>query len=69
MVSTAGTLFDTVLIVNSDACGTELLCNDDVSTSDTTSWIDLNAVQGQSYYIVVGGYASSNGAFSLTISY
>ncbi len=67
-ISTCGSLFDTVLAVyQSPGCpfagSPALACNDDItSVCDVPSsnfWVSsvtINAVQGQTYYIRVGGY-------------
>ena len=66
-ISTAGSSFDTVLYVRSGSCtGTEIGCNNDYN--DTTSYLDLWLNAG-TYYIIIDGYSSNCGAYSLTVTF
>jgi hypothetical protein len=73
--STSGTNFDTVLYMRTGTCqGTQAACNDDTSGCSTGagqglgSRIRPNVTAGQTYFIVVDGYASSEGNFTLSIT-
>jgi cysteine-rich repeat protein len=68
----AATAYDTVLSVRDDctAPGGEIACNDDVDTAagNYNSALGFSAVAGQTYYVIVDGYADGEGAFELTIT-
>src|SRR5439155_1236263 len=70
----AGTNFDTVLYVRSGICasGPEVGCNDDACANATglirASRIMPAVTAGQTYFIVVDGYAGAQGTFSLTVT-
>src|SRR3989475_819014 len=72
----AGTSFDTVLYLRSGVCasGPEVAagCNDDACANATglnrASRITPTVTAGQTYFIVVDGYAGAQGTFSLTIT-
>src|SRR5438552_1705222 len=72
----AGTTFDTVLYLRSGVCasGPEVAagCNDDACANASGlvrgSRITPTVTAGQTYFIVVGGYAGAQGAFSLTVT-
>ena len=64
-IDTEGMVFDTVMSIYDDcpSYGMEIDCNDDYYTTTSSysyaSSIDLNAVAGETYYIVVEGYSSA----------
>lgn len=65
--STAGSQFDTVLSLLTSACGSTIACNDDANgTYQSQFTVGLTA--GQQYVIVVDGYGTSAGNFSLSIT-
>src|SRR5213078_543462 len=72
----AGTTFDTVLYLRSGACasGREVAagCNDDTCANASglfrASRITPTVTAGQTYFIVVDGYAGATGTFSLTVT-
>src|SRR5438067_1792845 len=72
----AGTSFDTVLYLRSGVCasGPEVAagCNDDACANATglnrASRITPTVTAGQTYFIVVDGYAGAPGAFTLTVT-
>src|SRR5206468_4069402 len=70
----AGTNFDTVLYLRSGTCagGSEAGCNDDACTNSTglsrASRLTPTVTAGQTYFIVVDGYAGAQGTFSLTVT-
>src|SRR5881396_2035792 len=72
----AGTSFDTVLYLRSGVCasGPEVAagCNDDACANASGlvrgSRITPTVTAGQTYFIVVDGYAGAQGAFSLTVT-
>jgi len=74
--SATATSYDTVVYVRSGSCtsGAQIACNDDTTgclTSEPNdhhgSRLTANVTAGQTYYIVVDGYATSHGAFTLTV--
>jgi hypothetical protein len=67
-VDTIGSGFDTVLAMRDAQCGAEIPngCNDDGGGS-LTSKIDLTNVAPGNYAIVVDGYNSNNGTFTLNV--
>jgi large repetitive protein len=67
-VDTIGSSFDTVLAIRNAQCTAEVTggCNDDGGGS-LTSKIDLSNVSPGNYAIVVDGYNSNNGAFTLNV--
>src|SRR6185436_1065832 len=74
--STTSTNYDSVVYVRSGSCaaGAEVACNDDAAGCFTSepndhhgSRLTVSVTAGQTYFIVVDGYASSAGAFSLTV--
>ncbi|WP_437636264.1 MXAN_6577-like cysteine-rich protein [Sorangium sp. So ce854] len=68
VISTIGSSYDTVLHVHSDGCtGSTLSCNDD-SGGLGTSRMTLTLTAGQVITIVVDGYNSASGNFTLNIS-
>ena len=72
----AGTLFDTVLYVRRESCGTgqQLACNDDTGGCTTgqgdshASRVTIPVVAGETYFIFVDGFSSKRGDFSLSVS-
>jgi len=72
----AGTTFDTVLYLRSGVCSTgpEVAagCNDDTCPNATglfrASRITPTVTAGQTYFIVVDGYAGAQGTFSVTVT-
>src|SRR5439155_1973006 len=72
----AGTTFDTVLYVRSGVCasGSEVVsgCNDDACTNATglnrASRVTPAVTAGQTYYIILDGYAGAQGNFTLTVT-
>jgi hypothetical protein len=67
-VDTIGSAFDTVLAIRNAQCTAEipLACNDDGGGS-LTSKIDLSNVAPGNYAIVVDGYNSNNGMYTLNV--
>lgn len=64
----SATNFDTYLKVFTGSCGS-LTCvtqNDDVPGTGFQSQVVFNAVEGETYLIRVGGFATMNGSFGLT---
>lgn len=65
-ISTAGSSFDTVLFVLEGCEGPVVGCNDDAG--DLTSKVEVSAVAGRSYVIVVDGYERlDSGDFRLSV--
>src|SRR5262249_45150503 len=66
-VSTAGSSFDTVLIMQDRTCGTQIACNDNNPTvCDETSLLIRNNVPAGFYSIVVDGW--DKGPYTLSIT-
>jgi hypothetical protein len=66
-IDTAGSAFDTVLYVRDGTCsGVQLACNDDANGT-LQSLVSVSLSAGQSVVIVVDGYSTRSGAFTLTI--
>jgi len=66
-LSLEGSSYDTFLTVHDPVCGSEVLeCNDDCF--DLESGLELTANMGQTYFIVVDGYAGAVGNFTLSIT-
>src|SRR5436305_953812 len=68
----SGTNFDSVVYMRSGTCtGAEIACNDDGCANSTglgrASNITPAVTAGHTYYIVVDGYGSGQGTFSLTV--
>ena len=72
----AGTAYDSVLYLRHGDCagGAEVACNDDSPSCFTSepsqhhgSRLTPNVIAGETYFIVVDGYATSSGAFSLSV--
>jgi hypothetical protein len=77
--SATQTTFDTILYLRQGACqgGVQAACNDDTQgcgiTIDTAnpfhgSRVTPTVTAGQTYFIVVDGYARSQGGFALTVT-
>jgi len=72
----AGTTFDTVLYIRNSPCatGSELPggCNDDACTNSTglfrASRLTPTVTAGQTYFIIVDGYSTSSGSFTLSVT-
>jgi glucose/arabinose dehydrogenase len=66
-IATAGSAFDTVLYVRNATCGgAQLACNDDANGT-LQSLVSVALSAGQSVVIIVDGYSTRSGAFTLTI--
>jgi hypothetical protein len=76
--SATATTFDTVLYLRDSVCSTtQLACNDDTAGCGTTtdlssphrgSVVRPTVTAGQTYFVVVDGYAGAQGSFALTIT-
>jgi hypothetical protein len=70
-VSLCGSGYDTGLGVrNGGACpgSTQVACNDDYSSCGTGSQVSFQAAAGTTYYIIVHGYSSYSGNFTLNVT-
>jgi hypothetical protein len=68
VIDTAGSDFDTVLYILAGSCrGAEIACDDDGAGS-LDSRVTVSASGGQSFAIVVDGYNSASGAYTVNIS-
>ena len=68
-IDTAGSNFDTVLIVR-DSCSAgaaQLACNDDRSATNLQSEVNITATAGQTFIITVDGYTAEAGDFVVNI--
>ena len=65
-VDTIGSSFDTMIYFRDTQCTTDVACDDDGGGS-ATSLMTLSNVLPGGYAIVVDGYSSYNGAFSLNV--
>jgi hypothetical protein len=67
-ISTCGSSYDTLLYVRSGSCsaGPEVACDDDACTPGSTLMVNVTA--GTTYYIVVDGYSSSAGSYTLNVT-
>ncbi len=70
-VSTCGSSFDTVLQVFTNACGAlaPMVCNDDFgpSCANANASLVINAVAGQTYRILAGGFFASRGTMTIMV--
>lgn len=66
-IDTLGSGFDTVLYVRTASCaGPQVACNDDANGT-RQSLVSLSLIVGQSVVIVVDGYSTQSGAFTLNV--
>ncbi|MFM7730094.1 MAG: MopE-related protein, partial [Flavobacteriales bacterium] len=68
---TGGTLNDTRLAVYSACGGSQLACNDDISSTNYKSTITFACgalTVGNTYYIQAGGYNATTGTFSIRVT-
>src|SRR5262245_15924247 len=69
----SGTTYDSVVYVRSGSCtGSQIACNDDgpcttSSSSFQGSRTTATVTAGQTYYVVVDGYGSARGTYTLTV--
>ena len=66
-IDTFGSSYDTTLIVQ-ERCGdptTDVGCNDD--TSGLQSQVEIGGIVGQSYSIIVDGFSTSSGSYTLNV--
>jgi serralysin len=71
-VDTRGSDFDTVLAVytgNTVGSLTQVICNDDISSSDFDSEVEFTAQPDVLYRIQVGGFAGETGSLELYVSW
>ncbi len=67
-VDTGGTSFDTVLMVKQSNCSNDdFACDDDWAAGVGPSEVNLTDVPAGHYFVIVDGYASNEGAFTLNI--
>ncbi|XXX77987.1 MXAN_6577-like cysteine-rich protein [Sorangium sp. So ce134] len=68
VIDTIGSRYDTILHVREDGCGgDELSCNDD-SGGSGTSKMTLTLTAGQVITVIVDGYNTASGSFTLNIN-
>lgn len=70
-VSTCGSSFDTGLGVRTGGTcpgTTQVGCNDDFASCGTGSQLTFQAAAGTTYWIIVHGYATNSGTFSLSVT-
>src|SRR5262249_45116511 len=69
IIDTMGSSFDTLLYVrSSQAGGAELACNDDAIRGATYSQVTVKLTKDVSYQIVVDGFGTASGTFTLRIN-
>ncbi len=68
VIDTIGSAFDTVLTLKDSLCATDVECNDDGAPDFVRSRIARTGVAVGSYAIVVDGYSTGNGAYTLHVS-
>lgn len=66
-IALCGSTYDTGVFVYQDVAGNVVGCNDD-SCGLQSQILHLALLGGHTYYIVVDGYSSSNGAYTLAIT-
>jgi hypothetical protein len=67
-ISTVGSSFDTILAIYTGSDFTnlaEVACNDDASSSNLSSQLNLNLNAGTTYYIQMGGFNGRYGSYTL----
>jgi hypothetical protein len=64
-VSLCGSLYDTGLYVWQDTQGNEVACNDDFC--GLQSQVNVPGLAGHTYYIVVDGYSTSSGSYTIDV--
>jgi hypothetical protein len=69
-ISLCNSLYDTKLFVYENAAGNLVACNDDACGSDgfRSELVGVPVTAGNTYYIVVDGYSSACGDYSLDVS-
>ncbi|MCC6765942.1 MAG: hypothetical protein IT293_14890 [Deltaproteobacteria bacterium] len=69
-LSLCGSGYDTVLYVRSGLCetGPQVACNDDSSPCGQASTVETYVEAGTTYFVVVDGFASLAGSFTLSVS-
>jgi hypothetical protein len=67
VLDTNNSPFDTILIVHDVSCATQLACDDDSGDPGTQSKLTLNNVDAGNYAVIVDGFSSANGSFTLNI--
>jgi hypothetical protein len=63
-----GSIYDTKIYVYEDGAGTLVACNDDYYSDYTSALFDVPVNTGHIYYIVIDGYGSSNGEYTINAS-
>jgi len=66
-VDLCGSSYDTVVHVHENAIGNEIGCNDDFCGLQSTL-SGLAVTSGNTYIIIVSGYSSANGAYTIAVS-
>ncbi len=66
-INTIGSAFDTILLVKSLDCSTVMGCDDEGGASNNSSKIVMNGVAPGGYAVIVDGWLSNSGAFTLNV--
>lgn len=66
-MDTDGSAFDTTLVFKSLDCATEIACDDEGGVLTNTSALTRNGVAPGGYAVIVDGWTSQNGAFTLNV--
>jgi hypothetical protein len=63
----SGSSYDSVLTLRDAACGTQLGCDDD-GGAGTQSMLTMSNVSAGTYAVVIDGYSSNSGTYTLAIT-
>jgi hypothetical protein len=66
--SLCGSSYDTVIHVQTPCCGDDIVCNDDYVPCGLQSQVSWNATAGVDYYIIVSGFYTNCGAYTLSLT-
>jgi hypothetical protein len=66
-IDTIGSAFDTMIYLRDTQCGADIACDDDGGGTGNTSMMSLTNVLPGGYAIVIDGYSSANGAYTLNV--
>ena len=63
-----GSAYDTKLYIYEDAVGNLVACNDDYYSDFTSALFNVGITTGHTYYIIVDGYGTANGAYVINVT-
>jgi large repetitive protein len=67
VIDTEMSLFDTILIVKKADCSMQLACDDEGGVGTNTSKVTLTGVDPGAYAVIVDGWSTQNGMFSVQV--